>query len=413
MTKSYESGIRPYRLEYIRETTVGTTPTDPAWELFSDNATAFDPSLDPDVSPLEGLGDPYPKDHYAGFEEDSLTVSYHLQEKTSSGNTLLDGSSNPNDAATDGLQRDADNRLQSTHSVVRRIDQSDLDASNTVNGSTSLDTRQYLVGKGGYVSNVTLTGDANEDPTLVMVELEYEFEKVRSYKIDQPASSTTIDVISADANDSGTVTVEDEGANTSEDITISANGTASGTSSFSDIDAVELSAEQAGDITISDGTNDLMVIEGQASYDHGVGDLGVPALGSGSHASAIGQSYENFVGDTVEQPSGTTLADSIVVTEMSIDNDVNANPKSTGPSRALSAGRASPQAEVTIFGEAEHHRKLVDAYTTDSDNLIWTLTGGSIQLDAAQALEAEASEDAGQSFKEVDVTYEGQGVTLT
>lgn len=96
--------------------------------------------------------------------------------------------------------------------------------------------------------------------------------------------------------------------------------------SFLDIDALHLYAETVSDATVSIIPGDQRaVIRGQDSYDHGDGDLGVPALGTGSHASAIGQMVEFTHDDSVERPSGKAIADDINTTEFSVDFEYSNN----------------------------------------------------------------------------------------
>lgn len=414
MPKSFEGGMRPYRLEYVSESTEGTAPSDPSWNKFSDNIRSFEPSIDSGLEEQRGLGSADPVDHLVGSGSFELTVTYDLQQKASSGNTFLDGSSNPNDAATDGLQRDTDNRLQNTHTIVRRMDQSDLDAGNTVNGSTAKDTRQYVVYLGASIDTVTITGDPTSGQPI-MVELSYVAEKARVYQIDQPGSSTQIDVVSSDSSDtSQTVTIEDEGAGTSEDVSLNGTTTQTTTASFSDIDAVHLSAETTGDITITEnGGDDLMVIRGTSSYDFDEGDLGVPALGSGSHASDINQSYEIFQGDTVERPSNTNLGDEINSTEFTVENNLESRPTNTGQRNIVSANERSAQVSGTVFGEVEMFDKLMDSLENIGNDLVWTFGGGSLTLTDCRVMEVSPdTEEANQGIREVDVTFNGEGLTV-
>lgn len=406
-SKSYEGGIRPYRLEFARESVVGEAPTDPTYMIYSDNARTLEPEISPESEAQRGLGDPDPKDHFAGTEAHSLTVSYDLQQ------WIIDGSGNALDALYDGIQRDSDNRLPNSHTVVRRMEQSELDPSNTVNGSTSYDTRQFIVGKGGYVDSVTITGDPT-DPQPVLVELNYEFEKARVYQIDQPDSGSQLDVESTDdSDDSQTLTIEDEGAGTTEDVDLSGTTTQTTTGSFSGIDAAHLSAETAGDVTISiTGGDTLMTIKGQDSYDQGEGDLGVPALGSGSHASSIGTAYELFHGDTVERPSGTSLSDNLNSTEITIENNVDGTERAAGPRRALAANERTPTVDATVFGETEHFQQIRDALTVAANDLVWTFDGGSITIPNSKIMSSSGSEEVSQGIKEIDVTMEGEGVTV-
>lgn len=404
--KSYEGGIRPIRLLYAREDTPGEAPTDGDWYAYSDNARSFDPNLSPGVEGQRGLGVADIIDHFTGTGEWNITVEYDLQTKTAGGNTFYDGSSNPNDAFTDAAERTTDNRLLNTHTVVRRMEQSDLDASNTVNGSTSKDTRQYVVLLGGKVDTATLTGDPTS-PQPITSTLEYMGEKAEVHQIDQPDSSTTLDVAGLG---SGDIIIEAEGGTPSE--TLSSDGSTS--SSFSDVDAVHLTQRQDADVTVSvTGGDDLMVIPGANSYDFDEGDAGVPALGSGSQTTSYGQAYEIVQGDTIERPSGTDLSDEVNTVEATVSNNVSSDGTTTGARPIVVANERLIEMDGTLFGETEYFDKMRDAMQSTANNVLWTLTGGSFQADSAVPNEVTGSEEASQGVKSVDVTFEGRGVTLS
>ena len=349
---TYEGGVRPHRLWFVREDSEGVVPADPDWNLYSDAVNGFDPDVDPGVDPQMVLGDPDPQGFFAGTMAPTLTVAYDLQQKTSSGNTFLDGSGAPNDAATDGFQRDADNQIRNTHTVVRRMAQSSINAASTVNGSTSKDTRQFMVFKGAHADS-TLVHDPSE-ATPVGIEIDYTCEKAEIHQIDQPGSSTEIDVVSSNPNDSGNVTIEDEGANTSETVAITADGTSTTTATFDNIDAVELDSEQPGDITIAEnGGDDLMVITGQNSYDHGEGDLGVPTLGAGSTPSSIGESWETPHGTIIDRAGGTALSEEVMTADIAANNNFTDDSRTAGPRPLVVAEGREATADVTITGETE------------------------------------------------------------
>ena len=409
---TYESGLRPHRLWFVREDSEGVTPADPDWNLYSDAVNGFDPDVDPGVDPQMILGSPDPQGFFAGTMAPTLTVAYDLQQKTSSGNTFLDGSGAPNDAATDGFQRDADNQIRNTHTIVRRMTQSGINAASTVNGLTSKDTRQYMVFKGAH-SDSTLVHDPSE-ATPVGIEIDYTCEKAEIHQIDQPGSSTTIDVVSSNANDSGNVTIEDEGANTSETVAITADGTSTTTATFDNIDAVELDSEQPGDILIAEsGGDDLMVITGQNSYDHGEGDLGVPTLGAGSTPSNIDERYETPHGTTIDRAGGTALSEEVMTADIAANNNFTDDSRTAGPRPLVVAEGREATADVTITGETEYRDKITDALQTSFDNFVYELDGGTITLDDAAVLEATHSEDTEQGYFEVDVSLRGQEVTLS
>lgn len=412
----YESALRPYRLEFVRETAVGSFPSNPAFEFFSDNIRTFEPGKDDSMSDQFGLGSPDAQNAFTGTNADSLTVEYDLQQKSGSGNTFLDNSSNPNDAITDAWQRDSDNRIQNTHTIVRRITQSSIASGNTVNGSTSKDTRQYVVAVGAYPDEGTLTGDPS-DGQPILASIGYECERIDTYQIDQPGSSTMLDVTSSSTSDTTqTLTIEDEDRNTNEDVTLSGTSTVTTSGSFSDIDVLMLDSETAGDITISEnGGDNLAVLRGQNSQDTGEGQLGIPALGSsGSRASAIGNSYELYHDDSIERPSGTSIADNFETTEFTVANNTDGTEQGGTPRRALAAGNREPSAEVVVFGETEMHDYTLEHIQSTTTNLRWTMSGGYVELSSASVPGVDPdTEEPGQGKKLTTLTMNAQGISIS
>lgn len=431
-SRSYEAGIQPYRLEFARESTRGVTPDNPSWELFSDNARTFEPAIDPQIVAQDGLGDPDSAGSHAGTEQTELTVVYDLQR------WLIDGSGNAQDASYDGVARNSDNRLPNSHTVVRRIDVANLDAGNTINGSTSKDTRLYFVGKGGLVDEVTYTANIDSGQP-VQPELAYQFEKGRLYQIDQPPSDGTGKQIALESTVSGdtgvTITIEgvDDGDSAAEeDVSLDgsdATTTVDSDTQFQEIDAIEIGSEMQGDLKVyedDDNTNDsvttgdqLAVLYGQDSYDQGEGDLGIPALGSGSHASAVGSSYElPLDGDSLERPTGTTMADNVASTELSVANNVDPRSQHTGPRPVLIEGKREAEVAATVFGQRETYQHTIDSLRTDASNYKWTFSdpsgdSGSIELTNTKVTEVSESEEAQQDVIETDLTFAQQeGVTV-
>lgn len=432
-SKSYESGIQPYRIEFIRESSRGVTPSDPSWNLFSDNVRTFEPAIDPQTEGQQGLGDPDYAGSFAGTEQTEITVMYDLQQ------WLIDGSSNAQDASYDAVARNSDNRIPNSHTVVRRLDVGSLDAGNTINGSNSKDSRLYFVGKGGLAdATFTMNIDSGQP---IQVELAYQFEKGRLYQIDQPPSDGTGKQIAFktsadDTNDQGTtITVQgvDDSDNAAEE-DVSLDGTNSTTlvdtdTQFQEIDAIEIGSELVNDLEVyedDDNTNDsvtqgdqLAVFYGQSSYDQGEGDLGVPALGTGSHASSLGSSYElPLDGDLFELPSGTTIADEITTTEISFENNIEPRATDNGPRPALSEGGRNAEVSTTVFGQVETYQHTVDMLRTSSQDYKWTASSpsgdtGSITLSGTEVTEVGQAEEARQDVIEVDLTVgQQEGVTV-
>lgn len=422
---SYESGLRGHRIEFARETTVGVVPTDPAWNLYSDCVREFDPGHGATVTSQRCLGSPDSNGAFAGSEEAEVTITYDLQQKTTSGNTFLDGSGNPNDAATDGLTRDADNRILNTHSLVDRYEQSDLTVGNTVSGSTSRDTRQYWVAKGGYIDEVTLTGDPS-DGQPIAVELSYLYEKVRHYQIDQPTDSEAPIEIWAESTSGDdttqTLTIESEGAGTTEDLSLNGTTQVQTTATFSDVDALSLDAETVGNVRVyvDDGSgttagDQIAIIFGQGAFDTGEGNLGVPALGGGgSHASELGQSYELYHDDLVEQPAGTTIANNFETTEFVVANSIDAMNRGGTPRRSLSAGTREVTADITVWGETEIQTRVSENLRTQTGNVRWTMDGGYVEGVSCDPRDTDPDAFTAEDSKvTTSISFVGQGINVS
>lgn len=413
---STEAGLRNHRVEWVEGTEDASgdeqAPANPSWNLFSDRVRSFEWDGDPGVEQARGLGDADPENEKT-VEEHSLTVTYDLQQSLVSGG-------NPQDAAAYGVMRDADNYLHGHHTVVARQELGSVVAGETVNGSTAKDGRLYTVMTGGYVDEVTLSGDPGSQGPIA-VELTYEAVMVRSYRVDQPGSSTALDVASSDAgDDSQTVVIEDDSGATED---VSLNGTTTVTTTKTDwtsIDAIYVTdgsgnpADHDGTITVSEsGSDDLATIAGTTDYDGQDSDYGIPATGTGSHASAIGGSYEKFIGDTIERPAGTNLAYDVNSLELSVSNNTERTIREDSFAQRVHVGGRDTEVTATVVGPVESHEAVMDAVQTVKNDLVWTLTNTTITVTNATVTDpGSRAPDAGQAAMTLDNTFTGEGVTL-
>lgn len=408
-----EGGTRDKRYEFERETTVGVYPSDPAFKLPSDNVTSFEWSPTGGTELRRGLGTADVVEVHYGAEEHEVSIEYDMQEFP------VDGSGNPNSLDGDGVLRDGpQNALPNTHTLVRRERKDEIDPKQAVDGSTSRDTHTYTVMVGGFVDDVTYTGDPGSQQPVV-VSVTYQAEKVRQYQIDQPTGET-LQVASSDASDTNIdVIIENSDASTSETLTTDGtDGTTSvsGVETFSEIDAIELGSEATGDITVSDSSgNALAVIRGGDFYGHGEGDLGVPTLGTGgSRASAIATDYETITGDTVERPSGTDVGFEINSVEFTVSNNIASRTNVTSPRMPLSADDREVEVTTTLVGQTESVAQAEDLLSGATDNVIWTLDGGTLQADAAGLTDfGGIADEMGESAMSLDNTFTGQGITVS
>lgn len=389
-----ESGLRNHRVEFVRESSVGETPTDPSWNLFSDNLdTALVWTGDAQVEALRGVGDVDPQAHFQGPEDHSASISYHLQQ------FFVDGSGNPLDAAGDALLRDSSNDIPNTHTVVDRGDHGSF--------------RTYTVLRGAYPNIDEVAGDPSSG-LPVLVSLEYEARKGRSYRVNQPDDAgETLTISSTSANDTMDLELESDDGTTSETVTLNGTTDVTSTETYSSLDAFELSAEPEGNVTISDsGGNTLVTLYGTQEYDGVAGDTGVPALGSGSHASAYGSSYEQFLDDRVTR-GGSNLAVEIRGSTFSVDNGYEKSGIVGGKAQAIHAGQREAEFTATVAGNYESHDAMDEHLRGTEADVVWEFDGGSVTfLNAVYSEAGEVGPESGDVISEVESTFVCQGIDV-
>lgn len=421
MPAKVESGLTDRRVEFAREGVDASgdpvTPDNPTFERYADVVHSYEWSASAGHEAQRGLSNVDPANHFTGPEEHDLTVTYDLQR------WLVTAAGDPQDAAADGILRDPSGYLPSTHTFLDREEKAAIAPDSTINGATSHDTRIYTVGRGGYVDEVTVTGDPGSQQPIE-VELSYMFEKMRSYQIDQPAAATGLVVSSDSAADmTQTVTIEAEGGAPSD--TLALNGTTlvvTSNTTYADIDAIELSGPTEGTVTVAINTGTatapaagdaLAEIQGTNAYDNpGAYELGVPAIGTGSHAAAVGTGYETFLGDTFTRGGGP-LAMDINSFEVSVANNSERNPREEQVAQRVSVGTRETEVSATVLGERETHSSIMQALRNTGGDIVWTMTGGTITIVDAKLTEPGArAPEAENPVMTVDNTFAGEGITL-
>lgn len=372
-----ESGLRMDRVWFVREQQNGEPPTDPDWQPYSDHLSEFEASLDPALERIEGLGSPDPEAFGRALEENEVTVTYSLQQ------ALVDGTGEPVDAAYDAFARNQASQIPNTHTMVAR-DNNPSPGPDDPDGASG--QRRYLVLHGGK-ADASLEPDTTEaDP--VPCSLTYMGRKVRSYHIYQPDADELIAIESSSDADAMDVTIESEGAATAE--TVALNGTTPVTTeaAFGDIDAVWLSDDPEGDITVSINEGDatavtvgstLMELDGAQSYatDQGSteGDRGVPALGAGSTPDPIGQPFEQLAGDIVDFDfPGNAPDPALNNITLEVDNNLEVRSRGSGGSPAVEEGNRSITIETDVIGERASHDMIRSAYLNRPSMLGWELS---------------------------------------
>ena len=393
-----EAGIKDLRVHFLRETTTGVIQVDPAWLRFSDTVQRVQESPNANLYMQRGAGEFDIQDFLVGPEDHTLEIMYELQNWLTA----------TNDAAADGLLRAADGAFLNTHAYQSRQDL-------VSGGSLSSGRRIYTIGKGGRIGRVTLAGDPNTGEPL-RVTLAYIFEQLRSYVIDQPAATGVVTVVSSDAADtSQTLTVENEGAGSSEGIALNGTTPVAGATSFADVDALSLDAETEGDITISHTAQTIAIILGKASNGGYEGDLGIPELGSGSFETALGPGgYEQIVGSTIQRGGSDIEANATISAfEVQVENNLTIHPRIDSRKRRLIEGARDITVIASIFSEVGSHDAFVENIKATESDIVWTLTGGSITIQnaALTGLGGRAYE-AGQAVMQRNNTFTGRSIVI-
>ena len=392
-----EAGIKDLRVHFVRETTTGIIQADPAWLRYSDTVQRIQESPNANLYMQRGAGEFDIQDFLTGPEDHGLEITYELQNWITSGN----------DAAADGLLRAADGAFLNTHGYQSRQDL-------ISGGILSSGRRIYTIGKGGRIGRVSLAGDPNTgEPLKVM--LTYIYEKLRSYVIDQPASSGVVTVVSDDAADTSQVlTVENEGAAASEGISLNGTTPVAGATSFGDVDSFSLDIECTGDVTITMGGQVIGTILGKTSNGGYEGDFGIPPLGSGSFEAALGTGYEQIVGSTIQRGgSDLEAAATISALEYQVENNLVVHPRIDSRKRRIIEGARDVTVIANIFSEVGSHDAFVEHLKATEADIVWTLTGGSITAqNAALTGLGGRSYEAGQAVMQRNNTFTARSLVI-
>jgi hypothetical protein len=358
-----ESGIRPQRLEFVRETTTGVTPTNPDWELYSNSVQSVAPTATASINPRGNVGSP----DIAGF--------------------------------TAGA----------SHSIIIRDRATD-------DGTAGNGSYMYTVMTGAKINTVNYSGEP-ESGEPIMVNLSYLCESLRTYKVDSPltAGPPTLTAISDDAADTMNLTWENDINSETETKALDGTTIITSTQTFQDLTAVWLASAPKGDITITDGTNTLMVIYGSDTYGGRPGEQGIPLTGSGTHATALTEEYEVLLGDTIERPAATAFMGGADISsfELNVENNLEATSTVLQIGKKIAEGPRTITVAATIFGERASYDSLLEHLQAKENNIVWTCTGGTITVGLAQMTEiGSISRETDQAVMTIDNTFQGQTLTI-
>jgi len=391
-----ESALQDARIETVREQTPGVPPVDPSWEVLSDYLK--DPTVSPDGNregqSVVGSGDL--KTHFRGPEEHTFSTEYYKQQP------FTDSNGDANYPAGHLITYDHQTTYPSYTFEYRR-EVSD-------GGNDGAGFREYVVAFGARPTEVQNPGDPSASEPIIE-SLSWDAEKSRAYVIHQPSSGTTLDITNNGSSDVD-VTIEDEGAGTSETITATANSTVTTIESFSDIDAIWCESEPDGDISVTDGSGTMILDQplAGASTDGVEGERGIPALGAGSHGSAIGTDPSKylFLGvDTVDW-QGSALADRIHALDLTISLDVSKEAQAGTRRQTIDIGTRTASVEADTAGPYESAKRISQQFRNEQGDFLYQYPDEDVTVKNASITDSpDYTRSAGDTNYIPSVTFEG------
>jgi hypothetical protein len=403
-----ENSLQGVRAEWVEEKSVGVPPIDPQWNKFSDYLDEGPGWSNPDLTEENtavGSGDVV--DITRGAEDThEFTIQYWAQR------ALVDGSGNVQDPIAFPFLHDYTEQY-TTHTIVWRREV-------TSGGADGAGYRVYTVGLGAKPVGATIPGDPGE-ASPQSLELSYEAEYGRSHRIDQPAADSTVEIVSTNTDDTAvSVTVEDEGAGTTETIQLNGTTAVETTETFADIDVVYIqTGTPKGDITVQDPSDGTVYTTLQGTNTNGVDyDIGIPPLESGSHASDIGNDPGRYLGLNTSSAYGGNLIIPERVHQFDlaaeIDTDTNAQQGTRRPT--IDIGTRTVTAEADVASEdasTQQTKSYLQGYQGDITYALGGTSTGSgvtdITLEAGQITDVDdQSFGAGDANNIFGVTYTAQ-----
>jgi len=395
-----ESALQDARIEYVEETTEGTTPDNPSWSTLTDflDELSVDPGGSNNGINVAGTGDI--QQHFRGPEEPNVEVSYYKQQ------AFVDTNGDDVYPAATPLTYNYNTEYPSYSLEYRR----DVAGGGNFNAGF----REYVVVQGAKPVEVETPGDPSEGQPVIE-SLTWEPEKARAYVIHQPGSSTTLDITNNGSN-SVDVTVESSDASTTETVTVSGGATVTTTSRLSDVDVIHAEGEHDGDITVTDGagTNVLDSELAGSSTTNVESERGVPPLGMGSHGSAIGTDPSKYLFGGFEPADyqGTQLADRIHALDLTVSVDVSREARAGTRRQSVDVGPRTVEVDADVAGPFESAKQNYDFYVGLEGDLVYNFPdSASVTLRNAQLTDTdEVSFAAGDGNIVYGVTFEPSGV---
>lgn len=406
-----ESALQDVRAEWVPSDFDSNgnpiVPTDPEWNRFSDYIESYPGwSGDAGVEGQTPAGTGDVADHFRGAEEHDLSIQYWMQR------FFVDSSGDPNGPIGALITHDYGGVFP-CHEVLFRREVDD-------GGAKGAGFRAYVYGRGCRPTSGSAPGDPSAS-NPILLEAGYACEKGRQVIIHQPADSVTPEVVSTSDNDTAqTVTIESEGASTSDTFALDGTTQVTGDTgeSFSDIDAIWADGSHEGDIDVVDGNGNSLLEDPLAGTEtDGVeADRGVPILGAGSHASAIGTDPENylFLGTSSSWDGGALAesadADRVHALDFSIEADESREPRQGTRRQAIDGGPREATVEADLAGPHESANQNQNYFTGRAADLVYGYPDGDLTVVDAQLTDTDDVDRAGGDAANLyGVTLAGHG----
>jgi len=412
MPAPQENSLQNTRAEWVpsdRSTGTPRPPTDPQMHSFGDYIASYNWSGDAGVESATPTGSGDPTHHFRGAEEHDLEVNWWMQR------FFVDGSGDANDPVGALINWSAGTAWPTHEVVIRR----EVEEGGNLGGGL----REFIVGSGCKPISGAAPGDPSESQPIVAA-AGYACEKVTQIVVHQPSGTVTPKVKSTAAADTGqVVTIENEGATTTD--TFSLNGTTEvsgdGTESFSDIDAIRVDGTHEGDIIVTDGNGNQIVEAGETGLvgtntDGVDADRGIPLLGSGSHAADIDQPPEDylFLGTSTTYDGGALAesgaGDRIHSLDLTIEADDDRNAQQGTRRQAIDPGPRTATVEADLAGPYESAVQNRRYFASEQGDVVYSFPDGDVTVVAAQPTDTDDVErEGGEANLIYGISLEGNG----
>jgi hypothetical protein len=384
------------RFEYVAESTEAEPPTDPSWSVLGDciQDLSASPNGNREYSFCAGSGST--KTDYRGAEEHEFTTELFKERG------FVDSNGDAIYPAADPLLYDYSDEYPTYTFQYRREVSS--------GGNFDSGFREYFVAFGARVEELSNPGDPSEGNPIVE-SLQWAASKSRPYVIHQPSSGTTLDVIN-NGSDSVEVTIEDEGASTSETVVVSGNSTTTTTESFADIDVIWVTSDHAGDIEVTDGsgTNVLDQPLAGSDTDNVESEQGIPPLGAGSHGSAVNGTPSDYLFqgvDTINWQSAA-LSDRIHALDLTVGLEMDRNAQAGTRKQAIDTGTRTAEADADVAGPYESAKLIRDQFRNESGDFVYSYPDNDVILKNASISDSpDYTRSAGETNFIPSVTFRG------